>query len=393
MNEVSQLQPKAKYDPYLNWFLALFCILLPFEEALAGSFGSVVKLVGLGIMAYAVFTYKKIIIRRISWLLIAWLLIAAATVFGAVSFELWSHYFMMYASQVAFLLVVAGMPAGKVNLQTFRRGLRIGALAAALIIILMPQTSDMDTEGRRTIILFGREFDPNVVSAIIILGVSSCMEELFGAQNRRKQGFFFLEILVLLLGIFFTGSRGGLISACVTGAVTLYTAAKDRKNQNTIRKFVVIGALIIIAAIPFLPTNLLEGRFSADTIFGQNEWEKGAHNRYSIWLSALKLIPERPFFGHGVGNFYQIIRTVYFRKCAAHNLYVLLIVETGVVGFLLFFAFIISLFIRLRRQRKPSVFGVLCGMLVMSMTLDSLMFKFFWVALLWAMLALKEQEQ
>ena len=55
----------CRKDFFLNFLLQLYCILLPFEEALAGSFGSVVKLVGVLIIGYILIVYRKLTFRTI----------------------------------------------------------------------------------------------------------------------------------------------------------------------------------------------------------------------------------------------------------------------------------------------------------------------------------------
>lgn len=384
----------CRKDFFLNFLLQLYCILLPFEEALAGSFGSVVKLVGVLIIGYILIVYRKLTFRTINIIIMAWFVLAFFSFLWAESFSWWITYIKIYVSQFAFLLAVTSVPNGAIDTRKIRKGLIIGSSIAALTIMCFPQASEFTDDGRRSIILFGHAFDPNIVSGIICLGIASALEEIFITQKRKKRIILLILLALGFIGIFFTGSRGGLISAVVVCAVSLFLELQSDSNSNKklSRRLVVIATIIIIIIIPFLPESLLEDRFNAENILGLNEYKAGAHNRYSIWLSALNLIPRRPILGYGVGNFLSAITKVYPRSSASHNLYLLLIVETGLIGLILVCLFLVKLLRCLKKQKKYTTFGLLVGVMVMALTLDCLPYKFFWVAILYAELRISERE-
>ena len=386
-----QLNVGAKntgYDKILNLLLQIFCVLLPFEEALSGSFGSVVKLIGVAIILYVIIIYRKIIIHRYNYILIAWIVLAALSFFWSKSYYWWLWFFKIYASQTVFLLVVTGVPKYKISLRKIRKALMLGAFLASIILIFFPQNSLLSDDGRRTIIMFGHRFDPNILSAVILLGVASAFNEAFGSLSIKRRCVYVALILLYFVGIFFTGSRGGLISTVITSAVFLLFETKKRQNRKLVWIIIAIAALAFIITVPILPSSLLESRFSKSAIFGLNELNAGVHNRYSIWESALKLIPDRLLFGYGIGNFLTAIKKVYFRSCASHNLFLLLVVETGIIGFLMFITFLIYLLNKLRKSKQYETYAMMIGILTISLTLDALPFKYFWVGLIYAELTI-----
>ncbi|MCQ2440628.1 MAG: O-antigen ligase family protein, partial [Clostridia bacterium] len=244
----------------------------------------------------------------------------------------------------------------------------------------------------RTIIMFGHKFDPNLLSVVILLGVVSAFNEVFSLFSVKKRCFYVVLILLYYIGIFFTGSRGGLISTVITSALFLFLETKKRENRKLVRIIIVIVALAFIIMIPLLPTSLVEDRFSTSSILGLNELNAGVHNRYSIWESALKLIPDRLLFGYGTGNFLTAIKKVYYRSCASHNLYLLLLVETGIIGFLIFITFLLYLLNKLRKNKQYSSYAMLIGILTISLTLDTLPYKYFWVGLIYAELTINSKK-
>lgn len=382
---------KKSYDNILNLLLQVYCFLLPFEEALAGSFGSVVKLVGVTIMAYVILIYKKVTLRRYIYPLIAWILLAALSVVWSASFGLWVNFFKIYLSQFLFLFILTGVDSDQINIKGVRRAMIAGATLASAILILMPQMSDFTSDGRRTIIMFGHTFDPNIVASIILLGIMAAMEELFLVNVLRCRIRMLFIILFCVVGVFYTGSRGGLIATVVACAVSMLMEMKNRENRKFVRRIVFVVAIACIVVIPLLPETMMENRFSAETILGLNEYAAGTHNRYSIWLSALRLIPARPIFGYGVGNFMNAIMQVYFRSCASHNLIVLLTIETGFAGLGIFISFYLCIFNKAKKYLLHTTCGLLAGIFIVSLTLDALPYKFFWVALMYSALQINEK--
>ena len=382
---------KAKYkeDRILTYILVLYCWLLPLEEALAGSFGSVVKIIGIIAMAYVVIRFKVIQGWARHLALLVWLLLAVFSVIWAEDYNWWFSFIRIYAAQVAFLVIITSAPTGTINLETLNFGLRSTGIGVAVLLTFFSNISSFTIDGRRSIILFGHVFDPNIVAGLVLLGVGSSIQNFFSQEYRRKivcLG----EILFMSLGIFFTGSRGGLISDVVIIVTCVFLELRIRENKNKARRMVVIIGLAVLVVIPFLPESLLAGRFSAATILGINELNAGVHNRYSIWLSALELIPERPILGYGCGNFLSAITKVYYRSAASHNMYLLLFVEFGFVGLIVFVWYIVSILRKLRKQQLYAIYAILAGVLVMSFTLDALPYKFFWMALLLGQLWIKE---
>jgi O-antigen ligase len=98
--------------------------------------------------------------------------------------------------------------------------------------------------------------------------------------------------------------------------------------------------------------------------------------RFIIWEEALKLYIERPILGIGFRSYNQLssfLRGKFsaFQGQNIHNMYIQLIVETGIIGFFLYLMILVNLAIlafngiRKVRERKfyPIVFGF-SGMVV-----------------------------
>jgi len=173
-----------------------------------------------------------------------------------------------------------------------------------------------------------------------------------------------LGVLLLCLAFMLvTMSRGAWISSLL--AVMVLAALKDRR-------MLVLLLIGVLSAPWFLPPDIIERATSITKIFSIDENESFG-DRIWMWRSAVQMIRDRPWFGAGYGNrifqrmypdyIYPQSSGVIFEN--AHNLYLQIVVETGFIGLLSFFAILIvifwMIFVQFRRKPLPMIESQLLG--------------------------------
>lgn len=370
-----------KYDPILSAMMFLYCLSLPFEEAIASSFGSILRFFGILIILYCYFNYLGEPVEKKNLKLMApfivWVFFSALSLIWSNDYTWWSYFFTIYLFQVMFVTVVISY--GKfLHFDALKLGLIAGAVVASAILMGMPTSSVLNEEGRRTIILFEKELDPNIVASIILLGIFMVIEKFF---NGKRNPVTILILLFLVVGMLFTGSRGALIAFVLGFGVQLLCQMKKNRTRKRAFFMLLFCLIEVIVALSVLPQELILSRFSKETLFGINEYQNGVHNRYTIWKYALSLVGGSPIIGYGCGNFFPAIATVY-RECASHNLYILLLVENGVVGLIIFGYGLIQLLVMTYKKELYSAFGMLLSVCIIALSLDSVAYKYFWVCMI-----------
>ncbi len=108
--------------------------------------------------------------------------------------------------------------------------------------------------------------------------------------------------------------------------------------------------------------------------------------RLSFWRAGLQMFKDKPITGHGVGqfrfNYANYSSSKFLVEPDAHNIYIELLAEVGIVGFLLFIAIIVIAFRNLKRTLHSSnqlvalfaagLIAALGGLLVQSALLGGL---------------------
>ncbi|MFA4937567.1 MAG: O-antigen ligase family protein [Patescibacteria group bacterium] len=165
-------------------------------------------------------------------------------------------------------------------------------------------------------------------------------------------------LLINLLALYYTMSYGGFL-ALVAGALvfTWFYLADRAKLRRKIITFVFIGIATIILLIVSQP------KFQG--IINGNE-RTSLSTRQEIWQTSMILIKEKPIWGWGLGNFQESYRSrvnqvasrpLEWQVVKAHNLYLNLWIEMGLLGLLVFIYLVGKFLYFLFQQLKTSTAG------------------------------------
>lgn len=147
----------------------------------------------------------------------------------------------------------------------------------------------------------------------------------------------YIPIGVLTVGL--TGSRGGMLATSV--ALSIIPLSMTRLSPGRIVTAVLMLAAAGVLAVVYVPKTLIERLATTGT-----EVEGGSFGgRGKLWRAGLEKFPENPVFGYGIGG-YKAAITPKLGPAAqvAHNSYLSVLVETGVVGFVLYISMFIAAF-------------------------------------------------
>jgi O-antigen ligase len=141
---------------------------------------------------------------------------------------------------------------------------------------------------------------------------------------------------IILLGIVLSLSRMGFVATLASLYLIGLVALLSGSGASRWRRLMPVAALglVILAAFVFLPPDQLIARF-ADML---NNTDREA-SRSKIWSDAIPLIRDFPIMGCGLGAFESCfhrynVAAPNFRVDFAHNDYLQLLAELGLVGFL-----------------------------------------------------------
>lgn len=215
-----------------------------------------------------------------------------------------------------------------------------GAYVAAINTIIVYRTLTVapvalgDTGDR----FAAQGFDPNDLGMTLALAVP--MAWYLGMTYPRPliRWLCRLYLPVALVAIGLTASRGALLASIV--ALLVIPASMTQLSPAKIAAVVFLLFASGATAMTYIPQASWD-RFATT----RTELEKGSLNsRLRIWRDGVRAFSHKPLIGYGTSGFNWAVRS------QSHNSYLGVLVEQGIIGFTIYMAMFVSVFVRILRM-------------------------------------------
>jgi hypothetical protein len=210
--------------------------------------------------------------------------------------------------------------------------------------------------------------DPNDLAMTLALALP--MAWFLGTTHHqvlvRWLGRAFLPIGLFVIGL--TASRGGMLAGLV--GLTIVPFTMTRLSPGRLAMAIAAIGLSGAVAIAYVPERTVErlattGAEVEDLSFG---------GRFKLWRAGLIAFTEKPIMGHGTSTFIHAVRPILgVRAQVAHNSFLSVLVEQGLIGFLLYMAMLLAVFSAVLRlpyldRRFALVLTATLGMTMLPLT-------------------------
>lgn len=174
--------------------------------------------------------------------------------------------------------------------------------------------------------------NPNVLGEYLVMIIPVSIAMLWGQKSWISKLMTLGLTAIMLVCLVYTYSRGAYVGLML--AFALFAVLRDRR-------FIILGVIGLLM-LPFVVPASVINRF---TSIG-NLSDTSIFYRISIWLGSLKLAKDYWPSGIGLGlEPFKLIYPKYSFNAAyahhSHNIYIQLLIETGIAGFLIFAAMIV----------------------------------------------------
>jgi len=168
----------------------------------------------------------------------------------------------------------------------------------------------------------GGAMNVNSLARIIDIGITIAVY-LASQSTSKSRLLYWLFVPPACLGVLLTGSRVGAIAlAAAIGIGFLIAAAQVKRSLILLGLGTIIAAWLVPSIIPAaLRDRVMEGR-EASTF----------ELRQQIWKAGLECWAEAPIIGVGASGFVTAVSANRSRALVAHNTFVQILVDNGIVG-------------------------------------------------------------
>ncbi|MBV9848320.1 MAG: O-antigen ligase family protein [Armatimonadetes bacterium] len=219
---------------------------------------------------------------------------------------------------------------------------------------------------------FGSHYTP--FGSLLVTAILLATALLLAARRPPRRAVYSGVVCVCAVALVCSQARGPWIALAVSCPIVI-TLSRRRLARDRTRAVTYLGAA---AALTVALAPLYLGRLR--TIFDP-KWVSNSE-RILIWTSTLHMIRDHPLIGVGEGRFAAIYNAHYISRASvegwhphAHNTFLMILAENGIIGFAatLYLLYGIVLFLRAALRDAPSdpyvigTVGVLCALLVNSL--------------------------
>lgn len=219
--------------------------------------------------------------------------------------------------------------------------------------------------------------EPNFWAASLLIPFGYWLNQV----SRRASFLNIICLSIVYLGILFSYSRSSFLVASI---VLLYVFfVKNRKSFI----YIVLAFVAIFFCIYTFAPEMIERIFSIK----DNIKSEGGSGRFELWSEAIDNFTRNPIVGIGTGQ-----TPIYSpSRMGTHNLYLQILGENGVVGFMLFMTIWLTAFYRMKKIVKVNgfYFYAILGYSINLMTVHIFDFRIpFYVLLLFYIVSQKSQK-
>lgn len=228
-----------------------------------------------------------------------------------------------------------------------RRYTLIGVLATVTVAAAKPVLTGYT--GRYEI---GFTYDANVTASLFVMMIP-WSAALLMTEKGRVRWLALLSIPLLLIGTIKTGSRGGMLGL-IALAPFLYGIAPPKRRAAFV-------AVVAVAAVIF--GAVYGGQYTKrfTRVFSKADYNfEHVDGRIAIWKRGLSYVAAAPLTGVGINGFrYKELETKIRsfgagKDSAAHNMYIEIAAELGILGFLAFLMASVGSIAAAKKKRKEA---------------------------------------
>lgn len=187
-----------------------------------------------------------------------------------------------------------------------------------------------------------------IAFVFIVLCAALCC----GTLKKKTKKYILVLVLLSAVALLLTAKRAHLLFGVATVVLTYYSVSLGNKSVRTLRLMLIaVAALLALSiAIEYVPQ--LAATFERFQSAGE---DTASTKRFEMWSYALEMFKQNPLFGIGWSGFGYRMADTYLAlesSSGAHNSYIQILCETGLVGFGFFIAAIGSSFVNTFKNIK-----------------------------------------
>lgn len=181
--------------------------------------------------------------------------------------------------------------------------------------------------------------DPHMFAFYLGLALPVALGLAILSESKKEKATLFSLFVLILSADLLSFSRGAYVGLGLGALIALMMILRRMDGRRAMIFVCVVSVTMIFGVFSDTPVK--------QRLFSSFSLEDGSNQgRLAIWKEAAGDIAEHPLLGHGIGNYPLAVKPTaeYREPIYAHNLFLDIATETGIVGALLFFTVFFTVF-------------------------------------------------
>jgi O-antigen ligase len=241
------------------------------------------------------------------------------------------------------------------------------------------------------------DYNPSWLAAFYAIGIILLLFHREKATLKLEKILKAILVIVLLIFLILSQGRNSILALVVLFFVHLGIALypviikiiiENKLNStvfNKIFKIAIVSTFVLtaVSVFIFLVLDIDISLFKRFSLLFSGDSARATAGRTTIWSNYIKL-STNPIFGSGVGSATSLYNSVFGASTPPHNIFILLFIETGLIGLFLFLLFSIKLIKNSFNNSKTQelLLSLSIFALLISFGNDTLVYRYYWIALM-----------
>ncbi|MBV1681863.1 O-antigen ligase family protein [Eubacterium callanderi] len=223
--------------------------------------------------------------------------------------------------------------------------------------------------------------DPNMLALFLVVPCILSLINVLCVKNKSLKIVYCISSIAIILGIFFTGSRGSII-AIMIGLTFVFYEFYLKENPNALELTLKAVALLFIAIVLLLIIKFYLPQDVYKRIFISSYNDMSNQIRIERWRYGMMAMKEAPIFGYGFQDNLDVLERVVGVYSSPHNSFIVIWMEFGTIGLVLLFALMGYYLYQFKIMGHWSCFGLLIGLIICFFLVDATLSYMFWFNLI-----------